>query len=125
MKTSVSISRRSCSAVASLAPFSVPRFAADDESVMPTVERRVTSPADEPDARGRRAEADQLRVDPRARREPLRADVQRLEQVRLAGAVRADDEDDPRLQAELEPGVRAEVAQRDRRDDQTRLSRRA
>jgi hypothetical protein len=44
------------------------------------------------DAGGLGAEADQLRVIARPRREPLRADMQRLEQVRLAGAVRAGDE---------------------------------
>ena len=42
------------------------------------------------------AEADQLRVLPGPRREALRPDVERLEQVRLAGAVRPDDEDDAR-----------------------------
>ena len=75
---------------------------------------------------GALAEADQLRVGARARREALRADVQRLEQVRLAGAVRPDDEHEPRLEVEVEPGVRAEVAERDVRDDQPgRPSRRA
>jgi hypothetical protein len=44
--------------------------------------------------------------------------VQRLEQVRLAGPVRAGDEDEPGPQLELEPGVRAKVAQRNRLDDQ-------
>jgi hypothetical protein len=44
--------------------------------------------------------------------------VQRLEQVRLAGSVRAGDEDEARLQRELEPLVAAEVAQRDAPDDQ-------
>jgi hypothetical protein len=44
--------------------------------------------------------------------------VQRLEQVRLAGAVRADDEDEPRLEAELEGVVRAKARERDPRDDQ-------
>jgi hypothetical protein len=36
--------------------------------------------------------------------------VQRLEQVRLPGAVLADDEDQPRFEAELETGVRPDVA---------------
>jgi hypothetical protein len=44
--------------------------------------------------------------------------VQRLEQVRLAGAVRARDEDEPGLERELEPFVRAKVAERDALDDQ-------
>ena len=69
-------------------------------------------------AGGRRAVPDQLRVRARARREALRADVERLEQVRLAGAVRAGDEDEPRLERELQPGIRPEVAERDLGDDQ-------
>jgi hypothetical protein len=44
--------------------------------------------------------------------------VQRLEQVRLAGAVRADDEDEAGLQLQLERVVRAEARERDQRDDQ-------
>jgi hypothetical protein len=44
--------------------------------------------------------------------------VQRLEQVRLAGAVRPDDENKSGLEAEVKPGVRADVAQRDFSDDQ-------
>src|SRR5207244_4519605 len=63
-------------------------------------------------------EADQLRVGPSPRREALRADVQRLEQVRLAGAVRADGQDETWLEVELETRVRAVVAKRDRGDDQ-------
>jgi hypothetical protein len=54
------------------------------------------------DARRALAEADQLRVRARARREALRRKVQRLEQVRLAGAVLADDEDDPASETEVE-----------------------
>ena len=65
------------------------------------------------------AEADELRVGACPRREALRADVQRLEQVRLAGAVRADDEHEAGLELELEPRVRAEVPKRDSVDDQT------
>jgi hypothetical protein len=48
----------------------------------------------------------------------LRADVQRLEQVRLAGAVRPDDKNQTRLETEVEPCVGADVAQRDFADDQ-------
>jgi len=44
--------------------------------------------------------------------------VERLEQVRLADAVRPDREDEARLQPELEPLVRPEVAERDVLDDQ-------
>ena len=50
----------------------------------------------------RLAEADQLRIVSRARREALRRDVQRLEQVRLAGTVTADDEHDAGVEPELE-----------------------
>jgi hypothetical protein len=59
-----------------------------------------------------------LRICTRAWREALRADVQRLEQVRLAGAVRANNENESRLEAEVKPGVRADVTQRDFSDDQ-------
>jgi len=48
--------------------------------------------------------------------------MERLEQVRLTGAVGTDDERDPGLQGELEPGIRTEVAERDDRDDQPKLS---
>ena len=69
-------------------------------------------------ARGLGAEADQLRVGTCARREALRPDVERLEQVRLAGPVRTDHEHEPGLQLELEPSIRAEISQRDLVDDQ-------
>jgi hypothetical protein len=59
------------------------------------------------------SEADQLRVVARSRRESLRADVERLEEIRLACAVRPRDEHDPGLELELEACVRAEVALRD------------
>jgi hypothetical protein len=48
----------------------------------------------------------------------LRREVQGLEQVRLAGAVLADDEDEARLQGQVEGGVRAVVPERDLLDDQ-------
>ena len=64
------------------------------------------------------AETNELRVVAAARRETLRADVQRLEQVRLAGAVLTDREHDPRLQIQLERGVGAIVAERERPNDQ-------
>jgi len=44
--------------------------------------------------------------------------MQRLEQVRLAGAVRADNQYQPRLDVEVEPLVRPDVAKRNRADDQ-------
>jgi hypothetical protein len=61
---------------------------------------------------------DQLRVGARARREALGADVERLEQVRLAGAVRTGEEDDTGPELQLEPRIGAEVAERDPVDDQ-------
>jgi hypothetical protein len=48
----------------------------------------------------------------RARREALRRDVERLEQVRLARAVAADDEDDPGREVEVERGIRPVLAER-------------
>jgi hypothetical protein len=44
--------------------------------------------------------------------------VQRLQQVRLADAVRPDRENEARAQPELEPLVRPKVAERDVLDDQ-------
>jgi hypothetical protein len=69
-------------------------------------------------------EANQLCVGPRPRRKTLRADVQRLEQIRLAGAVRAGDEDEARFELQVEPGVRADVPERDGADDQPLTSQR-
>jgi hypothetical protein len=45
--------------------------------------------------------------------------MQRLQQVRLAGPVLADDQNEPRPEVEVEPRVRPDVAQGDRRNDQT------
>jgi hypothetical protein len=44
--------------------------------------------------------------------------VERLEQVRLPRAVRADREQETRLEAQLEARVGAELAERERADDQ-------
>jgi hypothetical protein len=44
--------------------------------------------------------------------------VESLEQVRLPGAVPAHDEDETRLEREVESGVRAEAPERCPRDDQ-------
>jgi hypothetical protein len=63
-------------------------------------------------------EADELRVVAAPRREALRADVQRLEQVRLARPVLTDGEHEPGLEAQLERGVGAVVAERERLNDQ-------
>jgi hypothetical protein len=71
------------------------------------------------------AEADQVALDAGAGREALRADVERLEQIRLAGSVLADDEDDSGGELEIEGAVRAVVPERDAADDQPGLSLRA
>jgi hypothetical protein len=44
--------------------------------------------------------------------------MEALEEVRLSRAVRPDRQDEPRLELELEPGVRAIVAERELLDDQ-------
>jgi hypothetical protein len=44
--------------------------------------------------------------------------VERLQQVRLAGAVATDDEHEPGLEAQVERSVRAEAPERGVRDDQ-------
>jgi hypothetical protein len=64
------------------------------------------------------AEANQLCVGTRARGEALRADVERLEQVRLPRSVRADGENEARPQLQVERRIGAEVAERDRPNDQ-------
>jgi hypothetical protein len=69
-------------------------------------------------ARRRLAEPDQLAVVARAGREALRREVERLEEVRLADAVAADDEDDPGREVEVERRVRPIPAERYAIDDQ-------
>jgi hypothetical protein len=64
------------------------------------------------DSRRLLPEADQLRVLSRAWREALGADVQRLEQVRLADAVRPDGKDDAVGERQVEGRVRAVLAER-------------
>jgi hypothetical protein len=53
---------------------------------------------DNRDAGALAAEPDQLGVRPSPWRKPLRRDVKALEQIRLAGAVRSDGQNDARLQ---------------------------
>jgi hypothetical protein len=48
--------------------------------------------------------------------------MERLEQVRLAGAVRPDGEHQTRLEFKLESRIRPDVAKRDRADDQVNLA---
>ena len=105
MKTSVATSRRSDSADGSFAPLTRASFAWPWRSVTASSSGAPFRVALGDHARSRLAEADQLRVLPRARREALRHHVQRLEQVRLADAVAADDEDDPRVECEVERRV--------------------
>ncbi len=66
-----------------------------------------------------RAMPHEIRILPGSGREALRGNVQRLEKVRLAGAVRPGREHEPRLQGEIQGGVRAEVAKCEARDDQS------
>jgi hypothetical protein len=54
----------------------------------------------------------------RARRKALRRDVQRLEQVRLADAVRPDDENEAGRERQVERGVRPVTTKRDVANDQ-------
>ena len=119
MKTSVVSSWRSRSPEPRRSPLSSTRRASLRVSDDVGLERALAEPSRAAATRAASAlEADQLRVAAGARREALRADVQRLEEVRLAGAVRAVEEDDARLESELERGIRAEVAERDVADDQ-------
>ena len=72
----------------------------------------------EPHPRRLIAEANETGLRARPRGEPLRADVQRLEEVRLTDAVRADHDDEAFAKLEIERGVRAKAPERDPRDDQ-------
>ena len=118
VKTSVATSPRSCSAARSRAPFSVARFPCRAARVTSSSSGTPAAVAAQRDPSLPPAEADELRVGARPRREALRADVQRLEQVRLAGAVRPGHEHEPGRELEVEPRVRAVVPKRDRGDDQ-------
>jgi len=69
------------------------------------LERRSAARSLDDDPRSRLPETNQLGVLPRARREALSRNVQRLEQVRLADAVASDDQDDSRRQCEVERRV--------------------
>src|SRR5439155_12011452 len=70
---------------------------------------RFTSSAAERDPPSLLAKADKLRVGTCTRREALRTDVQRLEQIRLTGSIRSDHEHQPWLEVEVEPRVRPDV----------------
>jgi hypothetical protein len=72
----------------------------------------------EADRRGRLAEPDEPGVGARARRKPLGPEMHRLEEVRLPGSVLARHEHDAGREREVERRIRAEVPERDVRDDQ-------
>ena len=93
-----------------------PRLVSREDDV--GLECRLAQRATEGDAACIGAEADQLGVAARAWREALGPDVERLEQIRLPGAVRPVQQDDPRLEGQLERGVRAKVTKGDLVDDQ-------
>jgi hypothetical protein len=59
-----------------------------------------------------------LAVVARARREALRREVERLEQIGLANAVAADDENDPGREVEVERRIRPIPTERYAIDDQ-------
>jgi hypothetical protein len=82
------------------------------------LDRRPRSIAADDDATRAFSKADKIRVAARALREPLRADVERLEQVRLASTVRADDQNEPGPELYVEPYIRAKVAERELTSDQ-------
>ncbi len=82
-KTSAASRVRSSSALASAAPFSRRRFASPGTSVTSVSAGDPPSSPDEHDPRAVLAEAHELPLRTRARREALRPDVERLEQVRL------------------------------------------
>ena len=118
VKTRVWIRPRSSSDGAVTAPFSRMRLGSRIESFTSVSTSTVPATAGHPRDGLLRPAPDELRVLARAEREALRRDVDGLEQVRLARAVGAGDEDEARLESELEPGVRPDVAERDVRDDQ-------
>ena len=120
MNTSVSAHSGSCSAARSLAPFTSARFPSVADNVTVDLQRRLAAPALEPNPRGGLTEADQLRVGARPGREPLRPDMQRLEQIRLARAVRAHCQHETRLQRQPSRAYERKFA---RKTDET-ISRR-
>ena len=102
VNTSVVSSCRRRSAELSRSPLRSTRLGSWRASTTSVANAVVAEPAGKPHARRVGVEADHLPVASRARREPLRSDVERLEQVRLAGAVRTVEKHDPRLEAQLE-----------------------
>jgi hypothetical protein len=82
------------------------------------LERRACFLSRQADPCGRLPEAHKPWLRARARRKPLRSDMERLEQVRLPDPVRARHEHYTRNEGELELWVGAEVSERDVRDDQ-------
>src|SRR5262249_26176937 len=84
------------------------------------LEWRLTSAAAQRDSSCAFPEPNELRIRSRARGEALRSYVQRLQKIRLACAVLTDNQNQPRLEGEIETRIRPNVAQRNRRDDQPR-----
>ena len=111
MKTSVWTRDRNSSAEDTAAPLSRIRFASRAETRTSVSTWTLAAPARDAGRAVRGAVADELRVLARPEREALRRDVHRLEEVRLARAVRPRDEHEPGLELELEPFVRADVAE--------------
>ena len=118
MNTSVASSWRRRSDELSRSPFRWTRRGSREASTTSVSNPCRGVRAAKRDTAGVGAEPDQLAVVPSARREALGADVECLEQVRLAGAVRAVKKHDAGLEPELEGCVRAEVAEDDLADDQ-------
>ena len=115
VNTSVETSERSCSAArrARAVQRRALRLARRRRDL--DLQPRAGAIAGQLDSARLRAEADELGIVPASRREALRPDVDRLEQVRLARAVPADGQHEPGGQLQLERRVRAEVAERDSR----------
>ena len=122
MNTSVATSERNCSAARSDRAVQLRALALAELERHFELDLRLTARAAQRDAALPLPEAHELCVRSRSRREALRADVQRFEQVRLPRAVRPDSEHEPRLQVEVEARVRANVAKRDSVDDQVSLA---
>ena len=118
VKTSVASSPRSCSADRRAAPSSRARFG----SVALRLTETVTGTGPRWPVSSILATVAPCLISCMSERvrgeNPWVPDVERLEEVRLPGAVCARHENEPRLELELEPGIRPEVAKRDSGDDQ-------
>ena len=104
-------------------PFNVICLSPERVSVT-TAETSATCgcPAGERDSCRVSAKPDRGRLAASPEREALRAHVDGLEEIRLAGAVGTRDEDEPRDEVELLASIRAEVGQAEVCDDQSARS---